>query len=75
MTERTTSILIASGGIGGSVLQYVIGWSMSEWPVTASLWILGGFTLILLLALILTHLWNNRGSRVIDSLVHQGKEG
>lgn len=75
MTERTTSILIASGGIGGSVLQYVIGWSMSEWPVAASLWILGGFTLILLLALILTHLWNNRGSRVVDSLAHQSKEG
>ncbi|MXO81673.1 MFS transporter, partial [Paenibacillus sp. OT2-17] len=39
MTERTTSILIASGGIGGAVLQYVTGWSMSEWSVTTTLWI------------------------------------
>ncbi|MDQ0495337.1 MFS transporter [Paenibacillus brasilensis] len=75
MTERTTSILIASGGIGGSVLQYVIGWSMSEWPVTATLWILGAFSLILLLAVILSHLWNGRSSRVVESLGHQGKEG
>ncbi|MGQ3480207.1 MFS transporter [Paenibacillus sp. TY11] len=75
MTERTTSILIASGGIGGSVLQYVIGWSMSEWPVTATLWILGAFSLILLLAVILSHLWNGRSSRVVGSLGHQGKEG
>lgn len=37
MTERTTSILIASGGIGGAVLQYVTGWSMSEWSVTTTL--------------------------------------
>ncbi|WP_226000063.1 MFS transporter [Paenibacillus sp. BJ-4] len=75
MTERTTSILIASGGIGGSVLQYVIGWSMSEWPVTVTLWILGAFSLILLLAVILSHLWNGRSSRVVGSLGHQGKEG
>ncbi|WP_342417762.1 MFS transporter [Paenibacillus sp. FSL R10-2782] len=75
MTERTTSILIASGGIGGAVLQYVTGWSMSEWSVTATLWILAAFSLILLLGVILSHLWNGRGSRVVDSLVHQGKEG
>ncbi|KAF6628276.1 MFS transporter [Paenibacillus sp. EKM208P] len=75
MTERTTSILIASGGIGGAVLQYVTGWSMSEWSVTATLWILAAFSLILLLAVILSHLWNDRSRRVVDSLVHQGKEG
>ncbi|WP_223067447.1 MFS transporter [Paenibacillus caui] len=75
MTERTTSILIASGGIGGSVLQYVIGCSMSEWPVTATLWILGSFNLILLLSVILSHLWNGNSSRIAGSLEHQGKEG
>ncbi|KYG93956.1 MFS transporter [Paenibacillus jamilae] len=75
MTERTTSILIASGGIGGAVLQYVTGWSMSEWSVTATLWILAAFSLILLLAVIFSHLWNGRSRRLVDSLVHQGKEG
>ncbi|MCP3810467.1 MULTISPECIES: MFS transporter [Paenibacillus] len=75
MTERTTSILIASGGIGGAVLQYVTGWSMSEWSVTATLWILAAFSLILLLAVIFSYLWNSRSRRVVDSLVHQGKEG
>ncbi|MDY8023304.1 MFS transporter [Paenibacillus polymyxa] len=75
MTERTTSILIASGGIGGAVLQYVTGWSMSEWSVTATLWILAAFSLILLLAVILSHLWNGRSRPVVDPLVHQSKEG
>lgn len=74
MTERTTSILIASGGIGGAVLQYVTGWSMSEWSVTATLWILAAFSLILLLAVILSHLWNGRSRPVVDPLVHQSKD-
>lgn len=58
MTENTTSILIASGGIGGAILQYVIGWSMTEWPVTYTVWILAGFTLILLVAIGLSHQWS-----------------
>ncbi|MFC9709753.1 MFS transporter [Paenibacillus sp. NPDC056933] len=74
MTERTTSILIASGGIGGAVLQYVTGWSMSTWPVVNTIWILAGFCLILLFTLILSHLWNVRNSTVNRTLAHQGKE-
>ncbi|KEQ22794.1 MFS transporter [Paenibacillus tyrfis] len=57
MTERTTSILIASGGIGGSVLQWFIGWSMARWSAGSTLWLLMGFTLILLLSVVLSFLW------------------
>ncbi|WP_315792960.1 MFS transporter [Paenibacillus sp. BIC5C1] len=74
MTERTTSILIASGGIGGAILQYVTGWSMSAWPVVNTIWILAGFCLILLLTLVLSHLWNVRNSTVSGTLAHQSKE-
>lgn len=74
MTERTTSILIASGGIGGAILQYVTGWSMSAWPVVNTIWILAGFCLILLFTLILSQLWNVRNSTVSGTLAHQSKE-
>ncbi|MHA7583618.1 MFS transporter [Paenibacillus vandeheii] len=74
MTERTTSILIASGGIGGAILQYVTGWSMSAWPVVNTIWILAGFCLILLFTLILSQLWNVRNSTVSGTLAHPSKE-
>jgi FHS family glucose/mannose:H+ symporter-like MFS transporter len=74
MTERTTSILIASGGIGGAILQYVTGWSMSAWPVVNTIWILAGFCLILLFTLFLSQLWNVRNSAVSGTLAHPSKE-
>ncbi|MBJ6360017.1 MFS transporter [Paenibacillus sp. GCM10012307] len=66
MTERTTSILIAAGGIGGAVLQYGIGWGMTRWPAISAIWILAGFSFVLLLAIGLSHQWNVR-SKSSDS--------
>lgn len=74
MTERTTSILIASGGIGGATLQYLTGWSMSTWPVVGTIIILAGFCLLLLLTLILSHLWNNRNESLSSKFPPQTKE-
>ncbi|MCZ8517878.1 MULTISPECIES: MFS transporter [Paenibacillus] len=63
MVERTTSILIASGGIGGSVLQLFVGWSMTSWEVGGTLWILAAFALVLFAAVLLsTGLRGNRAS-------------
>ncbi len=53
MVERTTSTLIAAGGIGGSVLQYMIGWSMDHWSVRPTLWIFAVFALVLLISIVL----------------------
>ncbi|WP_322903645.1 MFS transporter [Paenibacillus sp. SGZ-1009] len=53
MVERTTSTLIAAGGIGGSVLQYLIGWSMDHWSVGPTLWIFALFAFVLLISLVL----------------------
>ncbi|MFD1888545.1 MFS transporter [Paenibacillus wenxiniae] len=53
MVERTTSTLIAAGGIGGSVLQYMIGWSMDNWSVRPTLWIFAVFALVLLISIVL----------------------
>ncbi|MBB6023098.1 FHS family glucose/mannose:H+ symporter-like MFS transporter [Paenibacillus sp. JGP012] len=74
MTERTTSILIASGGIGGAVLQYLTGWSMSAWPVVGTIWILTGFCVLLLLTLLLSHLWNTRQDMLGSTFTQQTKE-
>ncbi|AFH61274.1 fucose permease [Paenibacillus mucilaginosus K02] len=62
--ERTTSILIAAGGIGGSVLQFFIGWSMEQWNVGWTLWMLAGFALILFIIVFLSEpLGGNRAGR------------
>nr|WP_145401365.1 MFS transporter [Paenibacillus xylanexedens] len=74
MTERTTSILIASGGIGGAVLQYLTGWSMSAWPVVGTIWILAGFCVLLLLTLLLSYLWNTRQDMLGSTFTQQTKE-
>lgn len=74
MTERTTSILIASGGIGGAILQYVTGWSMSTGPVVNTIWILAGFCLILLLTLMVSHLWTVKNNAVRTALAQHSKE-
>ena len=74
MTERTTSILIASGGIGGATLQYLTGWSMSAWPIVGTIMILAGFCLLLLLTLILSHLWNTRNEALSSTFPQQTKE-
>jgi FHS family glucose/mannose:H+ symporter-like MFS transporter len=49
MTERTTSILVASGGIGGAVLPRLMGWTMDAYPTVVSQWLLAVFALVLLL--------------------------
>lgn len=74
MTEKTTSILIASGGIGGAVLQYFIGWSMTKWPATHAIWILAGFSCVLLLSIGLSHQWNSRSKTITNNLIQPGKE-
>lgn len=75
MTETTTSILIASGGIGGAVLQYLIGWSMDQWSAGMAVWILAGFSLILLASLILTKQQQSRKHKLGGSLLGHGNEG
>lgn len=53
-TEQTTSILLASNGLGGSLLPIAVGWSLDEFPVQTAFWlftILMAFMLILVIAL------------------------
>lgn len=49
MTERTTSLLVASGGIGGALLPRFIGWMIDEYPLQATQWLLSCLTALLLI--------------------------
>lgn len=71
-TEKTTSILIASGGIGGAVLQYLIGWSMARGAAIHTIWLFAGFSAVLLLSIGLADKW----SAAVRSapLIQPGKE-
>ncbi|MCJ8013649.1 MFS transporter [Paenibacillus sp. KQZ6P-2] len=47
-TKQITSILIASGGVGGALLPLVIGWSLERYQATVTIWVIVGCTLLLL---------------------------
>ncbi|HFK1449940.1 MFS transporter [Bacillus pacificus] len=49
-TEKTTSILLATNGLGGSLIPIIIGQSMDKYPTQITFWL---FACIMLLMLIL----------------------
>lgn len=49
MTERTTSILLAANGLGGSLLPIAVGRMMDIWPVQAVMWLFFGVMITMLL--------------------------
>ncbi|QEK96806.1 MFS transporter [Bacillus amyloliquefaciens] len=48
-TETTTSILLASNGLGGSLLPIAVGWSLDEYPVQTAFWLFTALMLLMLL--------------------------
>lgn len=60
MTERTTSIMLASTGLGGSLLPIIVGWCLDEFPVEASFWLFAAAMLIMLLLIITSGRWKER---------------
>lgn len=52
-TKQTTSILIASGGVGGALLPLLIGWSMDHLLAAKTMWILVVCSLLMFICLLL----------------------
>ncbi len=52
MTERTTSLLVACGGLGGAVFPRLTGWFMDSYSAGVTLWYIGLQVLVLLLILL-----------------------
>lgn len=48
MTERTTSLLVAAGGIGGAFLPRLSGWTMNAFPPSATLALLIALSFLLI---------------------------
>ncbi|TVX95012.1 MFS transporter [Cohnella terricola] len=48
MTERTTSLLMAFGGIGGALLPKLTGWFLDENGVGATWWLFAGYAVLML---------------------------
>lgn len=71
MTARTTSLLVAAGGVGGAVFPFIIGWSMDAYPLYVSKWILISFTISMVVVIFSAILLSKRISMnviVKDSL-------
>jgi MFS transporter, FHS family, glucose/mannose:H+ symporter len=70
-TKRTTSNLIASGGIGGAVLPLLMGWSMDRLESEYSIWVLIGFTSVMFLILTAMGLLKFKDNKASETVNHQ----
>ncbi|MGO4111507.1 MFS transporter [Paenibacillus sp. YAF4_2] len=52
MTERTTSLLVACGGIGGAIFPKLTGWMMDSYGADRTVWILGAFIIAMFIVLL-----------------------
>lgn len=50
-TERTTSLLVACGGLGGAIFPRITGWFMDRFHAPATVWYISTLTLIMLVVL------------------------
>lgn len=64
MTERTTSLLIAAGGLGGAALPRLTGWVMDGYGSQMVLWMLVAACVVMLLMLVLVGLTAPREKRL-----------
>ncbi|GAB2534678.1 MFS transporter [Gracilibacillus alcaliphilus] len=53
LEDRTTSLLIAMGGLGGAFLPKLAGSLLDTYPVTVTLWVLFGFAVLMTILMIL----------------------
>jgi FHS family glucose/mannose:H+ symporter-like MFS transporter len=60
MTERTTSLLIASGGLGGALLPLGAGWSMDQFAAGVTLWIFVMLILISFAIILYSKRWEQK---------------
>lgn len=51
MTERTTSLLVAFGGLGGAIFPRLTGWIMDQYNVQSTLWYISSLVILMLLLL------------------------
>lgn len=53
MTERTTSLLVALGGVGGAIFPRLTGWFMDRYTVQSTLWFIAVMVVVMVGVLLL----------------------
>jgi len=53
LTERTTSLMVAAGGLGGALLPRLMGWLMDRYDAEAALRVIAASAMVMLLLLVL----------------------
>ncbi|CAM4470217.1 MFS transporter [Paenibacillus tarimensis] len=51
MTERTTSLLVAAGGLGGAAMPRITGWFLDRYSAGSTIWMLAAVSAVMLLLL------------------------
>lgn len=64
-TEKTTSILLATNGLGGSLIPIIIGQSMDKYPAQITFWLFACIMLIMLILIIGIQILGNTRLSVI----------
>ncbi|MGF9908701.1 MFS transporter [Brevibacillus porteri] len=70
-TEKTTSILLAANGFGGSLIPIVIGQSMDKYPAQVTFWLFASIMLIMLMLIIGIKILGNAHVSVIREEDHK----
>lgn len=52
MTEKTTSLMMAFGGIGGALMPKLTGWFLDENGADATRWLFAGFAVVMLAVIV-----------------------
>ncbi|WP_246628103.1 MFS transporter [Paenibacillus oenotherae] len=63
MTEKTTSLLIGFGAIGGALLPKLAGWFMDEYGPDSTRWLFAGIALVMLLLIACAILLQRQSAR------------
>lgn len=67
-TERTTSVLIAAGGIGGAFLPKLTGWFLDRFDVDMTRWLFAAFGIVLMLVIVWAVSAANKSGRAAQTL-------
>lgn len=71
-TEQTTSILLASNGLGGAMLPIAMGGSLDRFPIQTAFWLLTVLGVIMLFLVLVLQILESTKSRILKKSENSG---
>jgi FHS family glucose/mannose:H+ symporter-like MFS transporter len=71
MTERTTSLVVAAGGLGGALFPKLTGWIMDKYDAALVLWMITGMAIVMIVLLVLQVVYGKRLEK--ENRIGEGK--